>query len=261
MVAPVTPGLSRSFSCPYCNALASQTWFELGIEHKSKDFVPTVFREDLEEWFSSSEAKDIPIEFKIATLKRARQEWTGEVFIEESEDYHGSRSVARNLNLSQCYNCDGVAVWINRKLSHPAYNSTFEPTEDMPQAVKRDFVEASKLFQISPRASAALLRVAIEELCNEINGEKMSVFKGIGRLVENGLEPKVQRALDFVRVTGNDAVHPGQINPNDTPEIAEKLFLLVNLIVETLITIPKEIDDLYDTLPEGKRAAIEKRDG
>jgi len=53
----------------------------------------------------------------------------------------------------------------------------------------------------------------------------------------------------------------GQIDLNDTPEIAKKLFNLVNIIAETMITQPKEIDELYDDMvPDPKKDAIKKRD-
>lgn len=143
---------------------------------------------------------------------------------------------------------------------HPRSEWQFLPSPDMPAPVKKDYEEANAVFLVSPRASAALLRVAIEKLCNEINKSDDSVFEGIGKLVKKGLDEKVQRALDIVRVTGNEAVHPGQIDFNDTPETAQRLFKLVNIIVERLITLPKEIDDVYDGLPEDKRKAIENRD-
>jgi diadenosine tetraphosphatase ApaH/serine/threonine PP2A family protein phosphatase len=258
----IAPSVETSFSCPHCGALAKQTWFELGIEYKDKDFIPTPFREDLEEWLLGPDAPEsFSDEIKAKLIEQAKRQRAGEVYYEKTEAYYGSRSVLRNLHVSQCYNCDALSVWIARELAYPVYAFDFVPADNMPDNVKRDFVEASKLFRLSPRASAALLRVAIEELCNEINGEELSIFKGIGKLVEDGLDPKIQQALDFVRVTGNDAVHPGQITPNDTPEVAQKLFMLVNLIVEKLITLPMEIDQLYKTIPPGKREAIEKRDG
>jgi hypothetical protein len=78
--------------------------------------------------------------------------------------------------------------------------------------------------------------------------------------VSKGLPAKVQKALDYCRVVGNNAVHPGEINLNDTPDIAQNLFRMVNFIVEDRITRPKEIDELYGLLPEASREAIEKRD-
>jgi hypothetical protein len=85
--------------------------------------------------------------------------------------------------------------------------------------------------------------------------------KDIGSLVKKGLPDQIQKALDVVRVIGNESVHPGQIDLNDNPATTSKLFELVNIIADKMITEPKEIDKLFDGLPEGKREAIQKRDG
>lgn len=63
-----------------------------------------------------------------------------------------------------------------------------------------------------------------------------------------------------MRVTGNNAVHPGQLDANDVL-VAEQLFPLVNVIVEYRISLPARIQEMYDALPSGAKAAIEKRDG
>ncbi|MBB5372286.1 hypothetical protein HNP71_000524 [Acidocella aromatica] len=82
----------------------------------------------------------------------------------------------------------------------------------------------------------------------------------IGALVQRGLLPAVQQALDAVRVIGNNAVHPGQLDLTDDPQSAATLFLLINLIAEQLITAPKQAQAIYDSLPEGARNAISRRD-
>ncbi len=58
---------------------------------------------------------------------------------------------------------------------------------------------------------------------------------------------------------GNHAVHPGEIDVNDSPEIAENLFRFINLIVEDRITRAKQIEEAYGKLPPGARKQIEKR--
>jgi hypothetical protein len=55
-------------------------------------------------------------------------------------------------------------------------------------------------------------------------------------------------------------VHPDQIDLKDDRPTAEKLFGLVNLICETMISQPKHVQAMYGDLPEEKRKAIEKRD-
>jgi uncharacterized protein DUF4145 len=112
----------------------------------------------------------------------------------------------------------------------------------------------------SPRGEAGLLRLAIQKLCVELKQPGKNINDDIAELVRNGLPTGVQKALDSVRVIGNEAVHPGQIDFADTPEIAATLFSVVNFIVEKMISEPKEIEAIYQQLPAEKREAIQKRD-
>ena len=70
----------------------------------------------------------------------------------------------------------------------------------------------------------------------------------------------VQQALDYCRVIGNNAVHPGEINIDDDPNVAHSMFEMINFIVEDRITRPKKIAELYSALPEGAIKAVKKRD-
>jgi len=65
--------------------------------------------------------------------------------------------------------------------------------------------------------------------------------------------------MDVLRITGNEAVHPGTMDNIDDENTALSLFGLINLIVDVLITQPKHVDQLYAGLPESKRQAIEQR--
>jgi hypothetical protein len=82
----------------------------------------------------------------------------------------------------------------------------------------------------------------------------------IASLVRKGLPPLVRKALDAVRVIGNEAVHPGVLDLKDDIATATQLFATVNIIAEQMISNPKHVADLYDKLPDGKKKAIEQRD-
>ena len=105
-----------------------------------------------------------------------------------------------------------------------------------------------------------MLRLAIQKLCLELGQKGKNINEDIAALVKNGLDVKVQQALDIVRVIGNSAVHPGQIDIRDDLATAETLFKLVNLIVEKTISEPRQIAELYGSLPANALTAIEKRD-
>lgn len=94
----------------------------------------------------------------------------------------------------------------------------------------------------------------------ELGQEGDNINSDIKALVAAGLSPMVQKALDVCRVVGNNAVHPGEIDLCDSPEIAYNLFRLINIIVEETITKPRQISELYDALPQGSLDAIAKRD-
>ena len=163
------------------------------------------------------------------------------------------------INVAICQNCDKAIIWIDNQYVYPEIAAT-EPNADMPNSVKLLYDEAALIYNKSPWAACALLRLAVERLCIEL-GETGAIDKMIGRLVQKGLPTIVQKALDAVRVIGNKAVHPGQIAFDvDDRATAETLMKLLNIITERLITEPKEIDGIFDALPQSVKDSIEKRD-
>jgi hypothetical protein len=130
----------------------------------------------------------------------------------------------------------------------------------MPNEPKADYEEARSVVQVSPRGAVALLRLAVQKLMVALGQPGKNINADIGALVSEGLPKRVQQALDTLRVTGNNAVHPGQIDLTDNRDTAVALFGLMNYIVEQQITQAKELDAIYEALPESSLSQIEKRD-
>jgi hypothetical protein len=134
------------------------------------------------------------------------------------------------------------------------------PNSDLAEDIKADYNEAALVLTDSPRAAAALLRLALQKLCRQLNERGENINDDIKSLVEKGLNPLVQKSLDALRITGNNAVHPGEINLTEEPQRVIKLFDLINFIASKMITEPKEIEGFYSQLPANALQAIEKRD-
>lgn len=184
------------------------------------------------------------------------------------DNHNGTYGPKLNFELksAKCERCDMYSIWAEGTMIIPSNSNAPMPNEDMPISVKQLYEEARGIVNKSPRGAAALLRLALDKLCDEIDEEcRKPKYNGkisdkIGILVKNGLSEQLQQAFDFVRVTGNDAVHElGLIDVQDNPEIATTLFGLLNFIVEKMITDKKKIEGLYNLIPESRREKIKER--
>lgn len=182
-------------------------------------------------------------------------------FKKDVQDYrNGIPTYVNVLTIHRCQCCGKKIIWIDDNYVYPDIIAE-EANADMPDSVKQLYDEAGLIYNKSPRAACALLRLAVDRLCNELGETDRDINKNIGALVEKGLPKSVQQALDVVRVVGNKAVHPGQISFDvDDNGTAIMLMRLLNIIVERMISEPKEIDSLYQGLPESVKESIEKRD-
>ena len=174
---------------------------------------------------------------------------------------HDGRRVAM---FSQCHSCYEYAFWLcDGRMIYPKILSSPLAHKDMPNSVKELYEEARYISNDSPRAAAALLRRALERLTEELGEKEGSLNKRIGNLVKKGLSSQVQQALDIVRINANEGgAHCGEIDLSgaDGKEIVDKLFWLVNFIVEKVITEPNEIKDQFSILPEEKKEGVANRD-
>ena len=163
------------------------------------------------------------------------------------------------LHASYCSHCGVPTLWLDEKIIYPNTGEFPLPNSDLPDDVKKIYAEAAAIAQQSPRAACALLRLAVQMLLEHL-GEKGTINDGIKNLVNKGLDPQIQQALDTLRVTGNHAVHPGIIDVDDITK-GQPLFSMINIIADALISQPKRIQATYSSLlPDRDRNAIAKRD-
>lgn len=226
------------FNCPHCGAFADQKWTALFASQ-------TVF----------------PIWGPVDGAPEGIEAEPGESHGLWRPEYQIGRIPA---DISVCQSCYKFALWIpqTEKMVFPRIVTAPLPSPDMPEETHEFFEEARLVIGDSPRAAAALLRLALEKLmeAQEVLGDTLN--QQIGNLVkERKLPLSVQKSLDAVRVIGNDAIHDlGQIQLDDDTETAGMLFGLVNFAVEKLITDGETVNEIYEMLPESKRKAIEERD-
>lgn len=162
---------------------------------------------------------------------------------------------------SRCEACTQEIVFVDGRMVQPEVSEAPAPANDLPAELADDYEEAQRVLPVSPRGSAALLRLLVQKLLPLIGAQQDDINKMIGELVQKGTISKaIQQALDSVRVIGNEAVHPGTMDLKDDRQTAASLFNLINFIVEKAITEPKEVDAIFAGLPSGKLAGIVNRD-
>jgi len=225
----VPPSINKTgFNCPYCRAFAHQLWYRTSASEIDRHGLPEIREQPLS--------------------------------VDQGHGY--TIYSVRNLHLSQCLRCERFAVWCFDQMTYPRRDETEAPpaNPDLPNHIRKIYDEAASILSLSPRGAAGLLRLAIQVLCKELGQPGKNINADIKALVAEGLDPKVQKALDSIRVFGNNAVHPGEVDISDDPATAGKLFLVLNIIGVEMFSKPKLIDEIYGGLPQESLSQIERRD-
>lgn len=163
--------------------------------------------------------------------------------------------------VSVCIHCARPSLWNLDKMVAPSLGGIELPNSDLAEDIRADYVEAASVVQQSPRAAAALLRLCVQKLTKQLGLPGKNINEDIAALVARGLNPDIQQALDTVRVIGNNAVHPLEMDMKDNRQIANALFALVNFIADQMITFPAKRAAMFASLPEAALSGIAKRDG
>lgn len=225
----------RAFNCPHCGAFAHQYKYQVGVNMLVND-----------EHFVQRRNNDI---LKNKEKPFIEQEYTDLRY----QDVIG-------IYFFHCSSCHELSIWISSGMIWPPESGVPLPNPDLPNGVRKDYEEAGTILGLSPRGAAALLRLGIQKLCKHLGQSGDNLNKDISELVKKGLPPLVQESLDSIRVIGNNAVHPGQIDLEDDQKTARILFEFVNVIADSMISTPSKVKKLYEGLPEGDKQAIKKRD-
>lgn len=186
----------------------------------------------------------------------AHQRWGQGSFLQ-----NGRNVALPDLAIGQCDHCTRWHAWRQTKLVYPVVSVVPKPNADLPENIQAEYKEAAAVLALSPRAACALLRLAIQKLCKHLGEPGKNINDDIGAMVKKGLPERFAKALDVVRVVGNNAVHPGELDLTDDGESALKLFTFVNLLADAALTQPKNIGEFFDALPDGAKDAIKRRDG
>ena len=120
-------------------------------------------------------------------------------------------TIQENMAVGMCDHCSKITIWLGKEMLFPSRPSVPIPNVDLNSDIKKDYNEAAEIVEKSPKAAAALLRLAIQKLCQQLGESGENLNDDIGELVKKGLSSKIQKSLDIVRVIGNESVHPDRL--------------------------------------------------
>ena len=245
----LTPSFrGEKFQCPHCQVASQQQWFDVDIAGSSANQI----------------LKNVFYDY-ITHIKDYNKQEIISAFINEVKTANKKymyKFVPNGFSVATCGSCRDISIWVNQEIVYPKQTPVDPPNEDMEQEIQELYIEASMIVVDSPKGATALLRLALQLLLKQLGKSGKNINNDIKELVADGLSPKIQQALDLLRVVGNNAVHPGQIDLEDGRNIALKLFYILNFIADEMITKPKELDLLYaDVVPEETKEHINERDG
>ena len=224
----------EKYKCPHCSTIAKQDWFSGYNVNKA---ISEIYNQEFLDYREKVES------YTASVIKE---------FLEKVQNnLHtrvNNRLLPKNLSIAKCQACNDFSIWVDKKIIYPKNIPIEIANEDMSDDIKELYNEAKSIFLDSPKGATALLRLSLQKLLIQIGKDGKNINTDIKELVRDGLNVKVQKALDILRVVGNNAVHPGQINLDDNKDRALQLFKILNFIANEMITKPKELDSLYEEI-------------
>ena len=144
------------------------------------------------------------------------------------------------------------------KIVEPEFNYKHYP-EYIPEQIRHDYEEASKIVSLSPKASATLSRRCLQGMIRDFHGvNEDSLYKEI-EAIKGQLGVNVYNALHSLRSIGNIGAHPEQdinlIVDIDEGE-AEKILKLIEFLVDKWYIAREEENKMLNDV---NQIAIQKK--
>lgn len=238
------------YRCPYCNTMTS---------NRVKEFA------------------------NILENKQGQENSVRNFFILTCETCSGTYILYEKIMLKYCIENNSNIISVDKslnpqwgvscqKLLYPQCINNAQipsPSRYMPNDVLEMYKEAVSVFDLSPRSSAALIRLTLETLLKRYlvnDGKEHNLNTMIGMSTPH--QPKlVTEFMDMIRKAGNEEVHPkyeqlehewGDITRDANKEEIIYLFKYINTICDFLGLVQKVEND-YNALPDSQKQAIQNR--
>ena len=218
----------KAFQCPHCHEIEVQEWAN------EEDFLSVYLRAQRIVFYDYRETIQ---EYKQTSI---------EAFLNSFSEKRNLFRTNGSYDRAECAGCKQISIWVNKKMVYPLTPSAPNPSDDMPDSVKKVYEEARLVEPYSKRAAMVLLRVSLEKLMENQEIEGKTLHEKIKNLAKKGVTDEAIRWLLAVKHLGNEAAHIGDIEPNDEEVVknVSKMFTTINLVVTIVITQKKVADDL-----------------
>lgn len=168
-----------------------------------------------------------------------------------------SEEQSSDYEFTKCQACSKEAIWEDDNLIYPMFEARGADLDSIPDELKNDYIEASKVLQLSPKASATLSRRCLQGILRDQGINKRTLSQEIDEVIANGNLPNALRDnVDAIRNVGNFAAHPSK--DKVTGEIAE----VENGEAEWNLEVIEGLFDFYYTQPAknaSRKAALDAK--
>lgn len=168
---------------------------------------------------------------------------------------------AETLYIGQylCPVCDRIAVYGNSSNYPDRFHFSFPPTNTIPlpdyipEAIRRDYLEAAQIMDLSPKASATLARRCLQGMIHDFWGIKEKNLNAEITALKGKISSSQWAAIDSLRKVGNIGAHMEKdvelIIDVDTDE-AQKLLKLIELLFKNWYIARHDDELLYQDIQE-----------